>query len=101
MADKIIEHRIRTADVGKNGDVLDLMLTQADKDTGAKLDKLSIRQQMLTFLAAGYDTTSGMLMWTVYYLLKNPEVLAKCYAEVDKVFGVLRITVTARSNPTT
>jgi len=87
LADKIIEDRIRSADVGRNGDVLDLMLTQADKDSGEKLDRLNIRQQMLTFLAAGYDTTSGMLMWTVYYLLKNPEALAKCYAEVDEVFG--------------
>ncbi|GJF18447.1 NADPH--cytochrome P450 reductase [Mycolicibacterium cyprinidarum] len=87
VADTIIEERIRSADVGKNGDVLDLMLTQPDKDSGQKLDRLSIRQQMLTFLAAGYDTTSGMLMWTVYYLLKNPDVLAKCYAEVDEVFG--------------
>lgn len=87
LADKIIADRINSADVGKNGDVLDLMLTQADKDSGEKLDKLNIRQQMLTFLAAGYDTTSGMLMWTVYYLLKNPGALAKCYTEVDEVFG--------------
>ena len=87
LADKIIEERIRSAEVGKNGDVLDLMLSQADKDSGQKLDRLNIRQQMLTFLAAGYDTTSGMLMWTVYHLLKNPDVLAKCYAEVDEVFG--------------
>lgn len=87
LADKIIADRIDSADVGKNGDILDLMLTQVDKDSGEKLDKLSIRQQMLTFLAAGYDTTSGMLMWTVYYLLKNPDALAKCYTEVDDVFG--------------
>jgi cytochrome P450/NADPH-cytochrome P450 reductase len=87
LADKIIDDRIRSAQVGENGDVLDLMLTQADKDSGQKLDRLNIRQQMLTFLAAGYDTTSGMLMWTVCHLLKNPDVLARCYAEVDEVFG--------------
>lgn len=87
VADGIIDERLRSAEVGKNGDVLDLMLIQADKDSGQKLDRLNIRQQMLTFLAAGYDTTSGMLMWTVYHLLKNPDVLAKCYAEVDEVFG--------------
>lgn len=87
LADQIIEDRIRGADVGKSGDVLDLMLTQVDKGSGERLDRLNIRQQMLTFLAAGYDTTSGMLMWTVYYLLKNPEALAKCYDEVDDVFG--------------
>ena len=87
LADSIISERISSAEVGSKGDVLDLMLTEADKDSGEKLDRLSIRHQMLTFLAAGYDTTSGMLMWTVYYLLKNPDALAKCYQEVDEVFG--------------
>ncbi|MCH9736888.1 MAG: cytochrome P450 [Actinomycetia bacterium] len=87
VADKIIEDRIRSMEVGKHGDILDLMLTQADKGSGEKLDKLSIRHQMITFLAAGYETTSGTLMWTVYHLLKNPDVLAKCYAEVDEVLG--------------
>ncbi|MDY6996071.1 MAG: cytochrome P450 [Actinomycetota bacterium] len=87
LADSIISERISSAEVGSKGDVLDLMLTEADKDSGEKLDRLNIRHQMLTFLAAGYDTTSGMLMWTVYYLLKNPEALAKCYQEVDEVFG--------------
>lgn len=37
LADEIIDERIRSADVGKNGDVLDLMLTQADKGSGQKL----------------------------------------------------------------
>lgn len=86
LADKIVSDRISTG-IGSQGDVLDLMLTKADKETGEKLDSVNIRQQMLTFLAAGYDTTSGMLIWTIYYLLKNPEALAKCYQEVDDVFG--------------
>ncbi len=87
LADTIISERVSSAEVGSKGDVLDLMLTEADKDSGEKLDRLNIRHQMLTFLTAGYDTTSGMLMWTVYYLLKNPGALAKCYQEVDEVFG--------------
>ncbi|CAN5505573.1 cytochrome P450 [soil metagenome] len=86
LADKIVTERLYQG-IGSEGDVLDLMLTTADKDSGEKLDELNIRQQMLTFLAAGYDTTSGMLIWTMYYLLKNPEALAKCYEEVDEVFG--------------
>ncbi len=87
LADKIITDRVEGGKIGEFGDVLDIMLTEADRASGEKLDRLNIRQQLLTFLAAGYDTTSGMLMWTVYYLLKNPDALARCYEEVDEVFG--------------
>ncbi len=87
LADKIIQERLRSGKVGEFGDVLDLMLTTGEKTTGQKLDLLNIRQQMLTFLAAGYETTSGMLMLTVYYMIKNPDVLAKAHAEVDEAFG--------------
>lgn len=86
LTDQIVAERHRVG-IGSQGDVLDLMLTTADKDSGEKLDGLNIRQQMLTFLAAGYDTTSGMLIWTIYYLLKNPDALARCYDEVDEIFG--------------
>ncbi|MGB0972570.1 MAG: cytochrome P450, partial [Mycobacterium sp.] len=87
LADKIIRDRIDSGQVGEVGDVLDIMLTTADKASGKKLDLVNIRQQLITFLAAGYDTTSGLLQFTLYHVLKNPDVLAKVYAEVDEVFG--------------
>lgn len=87
LADGIIRDRIDSGQAGQVGDVLDIMLTTADKASGRQLDLVNIRQQMITFLAAGYDTTSGLLQFTLYYMLKNPDVLAKVYAEVDEVFG--------------
>jgi cytochrome P450/NADPH-cytochrome P450 reductase len=38
----------------------------------------------MTFLIAGYETTSGLLSFTLYYLLKNPHALQKAQAEVDQ-----------------
>lgn len=40
---------------------------------------------MITFLIAGHETTSGLLSFAIYYLLKNPEALSKSYEEVDRV----------------
>jgi cytochrome P450 / NADPH-cytochrome P450 reductase len=39
----------------------------------------------ITFLIAGHETTSGLLSFALYLLLKNPEVLKKAYEEVDQI----------------
>lgn len=35
----------------------------------------------------GHETTSGLLSFCVYYLIKNPAVMRKAQAEVDDVLG--------------
>jgi cytochrome P450/NADPH-cytochrome P450 reductase len=48
---------------------------------------------MITFLIAGHETTSGLLSFTFYYLLKNPAAYEKAQQEVDNVIGKGPITV--------
>ena len=55
--------------------------------TGQRLDDTQIRDETIIFLIAGHETTSGLLSFAIYALLNNPEVLAKAYAEVDRVLG--------------
>lgn len=43
--------------------------------------------QLLTFLIAGHETTSGMLSFATYYLLKSPEAMRKLHQEIDDVCG--------------
>ncbi len=68
-------------------DLLDHMLLSVDKKSAERLDDVQIREQIITFLIAGHETTSGMLSFAIYFLLRNPEVVAKARAEVDRVFG--------------
>ncbi|KAB8576180.1 hypothetical protein FH972_025708 [Carpinus fangiana] len=68
-------------------DLLNTMLNVADPVTGEKLDVENIRNQMVTFLIAGHETTSGTLAYLFYNLLKNPETLQKAQQEVDQVVG--------------
>ena len=63
------------------------MLTGVDRTTREQLDDVNIRYQINTFLIAGHETTSGLLSYAIYALLKHPDVLAKAYEEVDRVFG--------------
>lgn len=88
IVDRIIKDRRASGeDSSDKTDLLSYMLTGVDKKTGERLDDLNIRYQVITFLIAGHETTSGMLSFVIYELLKNPEVLAKAYEEVDRVLG--------------
>jgi cytochrome P450/NADPH-cytochrome P450 reductase len=83
LVDDVIRHR-REHPVDTR-DLLNLMLNAVDPQTGEKLDDLNIRYQVITFLIAGHETTSGLLTFALYLLLRHPHVLARAYAEVDRV----------------
>jgi cytochrome P450/NADPH-cytochrome P450 reductase len=88
MVDEIIAERRRSAEaIDDKKDMLAAMMTGVDRATGEQLDDVNIRYQINTFLIAGHETTSGLLSYTIYALLKHPEILKKAYDEVDRVFG--------------
>jgi cytochrome P450/NADPH-cytochrome P450 reductase len=63
------------------------MLTAKDPVTGLGLSDETIAANLVTFLIAGHETTSGLLSFTVSHLLNNPNAYAKVRAEVDEVLG--------------
>ncbi len=83
----ILEERRKSGALGKVNDLLDRMLTGVDRQSGEKLDETNIIAQCLTFLIAGHETTSGLLSFTLYELIKHPKVLERGYEEVDRVLG--------------
>ena len=85
LVDEVIE--ARRQDGGEVRDLLGLMLSEGHPETGEKLDPVNIRNQAITFVIAGHETTSGALSFALYYLTRNPELLAKAHAEVDAVWG--------------
>jgi cytochrome P450/NADPH-cytochrome P450 reductase len=88
LVDRIIkERKEQGAQAAAKKDLLEFMLAGVDKQSGERLDDLNIRYQIITFLVAGHETTSGLLSFALYFLLKHPSVLAKAYEEVDRVLG--------------
>ncbi|MDO5629683.1 MAG: cytochrome P450, partial [Mobilicoccus sp.] len=85
VADRIIAHRREHPLPDGQSDILDTMLTATDPKTGETLSDENVRYQMVTFLIAGHETTSGLLSFTLYELLKNPQVMARARAHVDEV----------------
>lgn len=87
VAEQIISDRRRHPSPAGSEDILDTMLNAADPVTGERLAEENIRHQMVTFLIAGHETTSGLLSFVMYELLRHPGVLAKARAQVDEVLG--------------
>ncbi|WP_018568502.1 cytochrome P450 [Streptomyces sp. PsTaAH-124] len=82
--------RARRTDSGSgsdSGDLLDRMLETAHPETGERLSDENVRRQVITFLVAGHETTSGALSFALYYLSRHPEIAARARAEVDRIWG--------------
>jgi cytochrome P450 / NADPH-cytochrome P450 reductase len=73
--------------IAAHHDLLSLMLTGVDKQSGEGLADQTIRYEIITFLIAGHETTSGLLSFAIYFLLKHPDIVARAYGEVDSVLG--------------
>ena len=90
VAVEVVAHR--RANPTDKKDLLNAILFGKDPQTGERLTDESIMNNMITFLIAGHETTSGLLSFTTYYLLSNPEAMQKAQQEVDEVVGREPIT---------
>ncbi|KAI9159133.1 bifunctional p-450:nadph-p450 reductase [Paramyrothecium foliicola] len=82
--DVLASRKIKKSD---RRDLLTAMLEGVDPTTGKHMTDDSILDNLITFLIAGHETTSGLLSFAFYQLMKNPEVYRRAQAEVDAVCG--------------
>ena len=75
-----ISHRRATGERGE--DILSLLLDAHDED-GATLTDLQIRDEVMTLLFAGHDTTTSTVAFMFYELARHPDVAARLLAEQD------------------
>ena len=79
---EIAERRDRPDD---GGDVLAALLDAQEQ--GERLTDQEVRDQVISLIAAGYDTTSAGIAWAVHALYSRPDVLDAARAEVAEVVG--------------
>ncbi|MCA0350430.1 MAG: cytochrome P450 [Chloroflexi bacterium] len=87
ITDELIAKRRSLPSNEVPNDLLGLMLNAKDSITGEGLDDANIRNQLVTFLIAGHETTSGLLSFATYFLLQQPKILQRAQAIVDQVLG--------------
>jgi cytochrome P450 len=68
------------------GDLLSMLLLAQDEDHSRMTDK-QVRDEALTLLIAGHETTANALTWTWYLLSQNPEAEERMHEEVERVLG--------------
>ena len=81
---RLIEQRRRAGT--DRGDLLSMLLSSRDEEGRPMPDEL-VRDEALTLLLAGHETTANALTWTFDLLARNPEAEARLHAELDAVLG--------------
>lgn len=96
----IVAERRRVPESAWPDDLLASML-RAGADEGAPFDDVAIRDEVVTMLVAGHETTAGMLTWTWARLALHPEVRQAWWQYVDGLpEGPPDLTRLAQPNPT-
>src|SRR3954468_7497815 len=89
ILDTLIDDARNDPDLQERVDVLALMV-QARREDGSPLTDAEIRDQLVTMLAAGHETTAHTLSWAVERLRRHPDVLRRLVDEVDAGGRALR-----------
>jgi cytochrome P450 len=98
--------RIAEDPAGVPRDILTLLLEARDPETGEGLSEVEVRANILTFIAAGHETTANSITWSLFLLSQSPEWCSRVQAEADReldgdIGGLAdRLVETPRSGPT-
>ena len=92
MVSRVIAERRETRknqpnrDRAKNaGDLLDMLMDAKDEDTGEQMSDQQLRDEVMTMVLAGHETTANALSFSLYLLSKHPDVARKLSEEVATV----------------
>lgn len=68
-----------------NGDLLSILVSARDEESGERLTDEDLRDQVMTLLIAGTETTASVVAWTFHLLSQHAEVEEQLHDEVDRV----------------
>jgi cytochrome P450 family 135 len=75
-----IERRRAAPDLGQREDILSMLL-QATHEDGSPMSDRELRDELMTLLVAGHETTASSLAWAVERLVRHPEMLDRLRSE--------------------
>jgi cytochrome P450 len=86
IVDVLVAER-KTAPRPDGDDVLSRLIVSTGAEADPRVGRQRMRDELVTLLLAGHETTASTLGWTLYLLDRHPEVLARLRAEVADVIG--------------
>lgn len=72
---------------GETNDLLTRLLTARDPDTGEGLSEQEVAANILTFIAAGHETTANCISWSLFLLSQSDAWLARVRSEAERELG--------------
>jgi cytochrome P450 len=96
-----IAERRGAGDLAGREDVMSLLL-QATHEDGSAMDDVEVRDELMTLLVAGHETTANALSWAVERLCRHPEKLARLHEELaagEEVYLKAVVQETLRLRP--
>lgn len=82
---RLIEDRRKSGEPGN--DLLGMLLAATDEATKERMSDTELRDEVMTIVLAGHETTANALVWTLCLLAQHPEARKKLRAEVVSVLG--------------
>ncbi len=82
MVDQAVDERLQQDH--EIDDLLDRLMREPDPKTGEVMSPVAVSDNVLTFLAAGHETTGNALAWTLYLLALFPDAEARVLAELEE-----------------
>jgi len=86
VVSRILTERRQQPERTEVPDLLSILLRERD-EAGRGMDDTELRNETITLLLAGHETTANALTWTLYLLAGHPETAERLVAEVDAVLG--------------
>ncbi|HEX6873803.1 MAG TPA: cytochrome P450 [Micromonosporaceae bacterium] len=77
----------RTARIEGRDDVLSRLIISAGQESDPEVGRQRLRDELVTLLLAGHETTASTLGWTLHMLDEHPEVWQRLHAEAVEVLG--------------
>ncbi len=77
-----LQRRRAQADLAERTDILSLLMQARDEDGEAMTDS-ELRDELVTLLLAGHETTATSVAWAIERLVRHPQKLARLVAEID------------------
>ncbi len=76
--------RARRQEPEKHDDLLSMLLTACEEETGRGMTDEQLRDEVMTIFVAGHETTANAMCWLIYLVSQHPEIEARLRQEIDR-----------------